>query len=595
MKTSIFSLFLLCGATMSASAAVELTSTEQFSNDKVYLLLRDALSATAGRGYAYAEGTGNSATLYSAAASKVDTTKAIAHFSIHYSPREKSFYLYNLGAEKFVTGNDKHITTLSATAVDCVPLYSELAEHWLLDCGGYAIALDGNDGTTLFYDDLTKGRVRSAATHFIITEKFGQTISPEVSDAIEAKIAQSRESALKTYRDFLTKAGKVLSTNDLPRYLGEYDLDELTYALDHADNYSIGEIEEIYQRTLLSRYPKAHHYYRIHNGARPVSGVAGRPNNYLATSADGTLRMRNFTSPMAGSATDGFSDDLALFKFYPVEGDPTTVKIYLPAFGEYLAGGANGEYVKLGSIDGATDYELSTTSQTGRVFRIGMPAKSTYLSVTGDPDYRLWGYAPMETPNQWYIEPIDSIDIPVGESGYATACLPCHISLPEGITAYTVSSLAGGKAYVEEVESPIFAATPLIIKAPAGAATVRVGIHTGSARWVNSEMTGNLRVASSTLPGRYEPQFSAAGISFVYRPASDSETAQPGSCYLVSDNQGTLQTVMGPNPDASIEEISAADAASRKLYDLVGRPVTGTPRPGIYIDAQTRHTVSIRN
>ncbi len=593
MKTSIFSLILLsCGA-LSASAGVEVISTEQLSNNKVYLLQRDALSATAGKGYAYVNGSGASASLYSAAASKADTTQAAAHFSFHYSPREKAYYLYNLGAEKFVTGTDKHITGLSASAVDCVPLYSELAEHWLLDCGGYAIAVSDDDGVTLFYDDLTKGRVRTNASHFLITEKFGATVSPETSDAIEAKIAESRTAALKTYRDFLSKAAKVLATNDLPRYLGEYDLEELTYALDHADDYSLAEIEEIYQRTLLSRYPKHGRYYRIHNGARPVAGVAGRPNNYLSTDIDGTLRVRNFENPAVNSATDGYSDDLALFRFVPVEGDPTAVNILAPTFGEYLCGGANAEYIKLGSIDAATTYELTTTSQTGRVFRIGLSAKSTYLSVTAEPEFRLWGYATLEAANQWYFEPIDSLDIPVNEFGYATTCLPCHISMPEGAVAYTVTSLANGKAYVEELASPIFAATPLIIKAPAGAQSVRVAIETGVPAWVGSEMTGNLRATTNGLPGRYVPQFSAAGISFAYQPAADSDCPTPGSCYIVSADLGKLQTVMGANPDAAIEEISADQAASRTLFDLQGRPAPANPRPGIYLDASTRRPLRL--
>ncbi|MDE7334748.1 MAG: hypothetical protein K2N10_00355, partial [Muribaculaceae bacterium] len=415
---------------------------------------------------------------------------------------------------------------------------------------GYALAYDEADGFAIFYDDITKGRARSGATHFIITEKFGQTISAEVSDAIEAKIAASREAALKTYRDFLTKAAKVLSTNDLSRYLGEYDLEELTYALDHDQDYSIAEIEEIYQRTLLSRYPKAHRYYRIHNGARPVAGVAGRPNNYLSTEIDGTLRVRNFTSPAANSATDGYSDDLALFTFSPIEGDPTLVNIKAATFGEYLTGGANSEYVKLGSIDAASAYDLSTTSQTGRVFRIGLSAKSTYLSVTAEPEFRLWGYGTIENANQWYFEPIDSVDIPVNEFGYATACLPFHVGMPQGAVAYTVTSLAPGKVYVEELESTVFASTPIIIKAPAGAGSVRVGIQNGLPSWVGSEMTGNLRATTTTLPGRYEPRFSAAGITFEYQPASTTECPGPGSCYIVSADLGALQTVMGANPDA---------------------------------------------
>lgn len=591
MKTSILSLLLLAGSCMTATAAIEVTSTEEFSNDKVYLLMRNALNTTAGRGYAYVDGTGTKATLFTASAAKADTTKAVSQFSFHYSPREKAFYLYNLGTGMFITGNSSHQACVSATAVDCVPLYSELAEHWLIDCGGYVLASDKEDGFLMFYDDMTVARARQGATHFIITEKFGEKISAEVSDAIEEKIAASRESALKVYRDFLSKAAKVINTNELGRYLGEYDLEALTYALDHEEDYSIAEIEEIYQETLISRYPKPGHYYRIHNGARPVGGVAGRPTNYLSTDIDGTLRVRTIETPAPNCAAEGTSDDLALFRFWPVDGDRSQMQIEAAAFGEYFAGGANNERISLGSRDGATVYELSTTSATGRVFRFSLPAKGTYLSVTSVPDCYLWGYSTIENANQWYIEPVDSIVIPVDENGYATACLPCGVSLPEGASAYTVTDMSGGKAYVEELPSPIHLATPLILKAAPGKKEIVLAV-TNTTKWVASEMTGNRRASSAGLPGRYVPQFSASGITFKYEPASDA-IAAPGSCYIVSDDQGAIQTVMGANPDASIEEISADEAANRELFDLVGRPVSGTPRPGIYIDAATRHTIRI--
>lgn len=584
-------MLLLAGGCLSAAAAIEITSTEEFSNDKVYLLMRDALNTTAGRGYAYVEGTGTKATLFTAAATKTDTTKAACHFSIHYSPREKAFYLYNLGSEMFITGNSSHQACVSSSAVDCVPLYSELAEHWLLDCGGYVLASDREDGFTMFYDDLTLARARQGATHFLITEKFGETVAPEVSDAIEAKIAASRESALKVYRNFLSSAAKVINTNELGRYLGEYDLEALTYALDHEEDYSIAEIEAIYQETLLSRYPKPGHYYRIHNGARPVGGVAGRPNNYLSTDLDGTLRVRTLENPAANVATEGTSDDLVLFRFWPVDGDRSQVNIEAAAFGEYFAGGANTERVGLGSLDGSTVYELSTTSPTGRVFRMSIPSKNSHLSVTSVPDCYLWGYSTLETANQWYIEPVDSIVIPVDDNGYATACLPCGIALPEGAKAYTVTDVSAGKAYVEEVASPIHLGTPLILKAAPGKSEIVVAVE-NTTKWVASEMTGNRRATAAGMPGRYVPRFSASGITFAYEPATETG-ATPGSCYIVSDDQGALQTVMGANPDASIEEISAAEAAGRKLYDLTGRPVTGTPRPGVYVDATTRHTLRI--
>lgn len=592
MKSQILSLLLMVGGCAAAYAyGVEVTSTEQLSNNKVYLIERNATSTKNGKGFAYVSDNTSKATLVTASAASADTSATRTHFSIHYSPREKAFYLYNLSSGMFITGNTKHQACVSTKAVDCVPLYSDLAKCWLIDCGGYALASDDTNGFILFYDDLTSGRARANGTHFKIYEKFNASVSDEVSNEIEAKIADAREDALKTYRDFLTKASKVISTNDMPRYLGEYDVEELTYALNHADEYSIAEIEEIYQKALLSRYPKAGQYYRLHNASRPVSGVAGRPTNYMSTDVDGTIRVRTIDEPAANKASEGLSDDLVLFRFWPVDGDPTQVKIEAAAFGEYLTGGGNQEYVKLGSSDGATVYELRSISTMTRSFRVAIPAKSSFLSVTNVPECQVWGYSTTEDPNQWYIEPIETITVPVDDNGYATTCMPCGVTVEDGAKAYTVTSFASGKAYVEEVESPVHLRTPLILKAAPGKKEVTLTI-TNTTKWIGSEMTGITRATEGT-PGRYVPHFSASGISFVYEPASD-ELAAPGAAYIVSDDQGPIETVMGANPDASIEEISVTDADARELFDLVGRKVDSTPRPGIYVDATTRKAIRVK-
>jgi len=588
MKTGIFSLLLLTGGAIAAYAApVEVKSTDDFSNNKVYLLQRDALSASSGRGYAYVNGTGSKARLYTASASKADTTSTGAQFSFHYSPREKAFYLYNLGTGKFVTGGKDHIAALSTTAVDCMPLFSDLTSSWLIDCGGYVLASDDEDGFAMFYDDLTRGRARTKGTHFIISEKDGATLTQEESDEIEAKIAASRESALKTYRDFLTKASNVLATGDLANYIGDYDLEALTYALEHEQDYSLAEIETIYQETVVSRFPRADVYYRIHNENRPGT----RATNYLSTTADGELRVRTLDTPAFGTASEGYSDDLCLFRFFPVDGDRTQMKIQAASFYQYFNGGANTEEVKLtASADNATTYELTAHIVNGRIFRITLPAKETYLSVTAVPDCKLWGYSTVEKTNQWYFEQVNSISVPVDANGYATVCLPCGVTLPEGVKAYTVTDVSNGKAYVEEIKSPIHLSTPWIVKAPAGAATVELPIE-NNRNYTNSAMVGNMRATAST-PGRYVPVFSADGISFAYAEASD-EPAMPGSCYIVSENLGELTTVMGPNPEAGIEELTADEAAATELYDLVGRRVAGTPRPGVYINALTRKAVRV--
>lgn len=589
MKTIISSLLLLAGGVLAAGATpVEVKDTKDLSNNKVYLLMRDATSSTNGRGYAYVQGTGSKARVYTASGSAADTTATTAHFSIHYSPKEKSYYLYSLSEGTFVTGGKDKKANLSETAAAFTPLYSDLAERWLLECGGYVLGFSEDDGIALFYDDMTKGKARTRGTHFLIYEKSGVTLTSAQSDEIEAKVIASRESALKTYRDFLSKASKVVSTGDLANYIGDYELDALTYALDHADDYSLAEIEAIYQETVVSRFPKGNTYYRIHNGNRPGK----RATNYMSTRTDGQPFVRTLEQPAFGTAAEGCSDDLCLFRFFPVDGDRTRMRIQAAAFYQYFTGGANQELVKLTSgEDDATVYELTANIVNGRIFRFTLPAKNSYLSATSAPDCNVWGYSTMENANQWFIEKVTSVSVPVDANGYATVCLPCGVALPEGVKAYTVTDVADGKVYVEEIESPVHLSTPWIVKAPAGAGTVELPIE-DNRNWTASAMTGNMRATTAGTPGRYVPVFSANGISFTYAEATDAP-ALPGSCYIVSDNQGALTTVMGHNPNSGIEEITADQAAERDLYDLVGRKVSGTPRPGIYINAATKKTLRV--
>lgn len=589
MKTKIFSMLLLGGATLGANAAVTVTSTDQLSNSKVYLLQREAGNASAGRGYAFISAGAKTDTMFTASAAKMDTTSRAAQFSFHYSPKEKAYYLYSLGSEKFVTGNSKHFGTTSATAVDCVPLYSELATFWLLDCGGYALASDQEDGFVMFYDDMTKGRVRSLANHFTITEKYQATLTQDEQDAIEAKIADSREKALKDYRSFLEKTTKVTSTKDYPRYLGLYDTAALAYALEHEQDYALSDIEEIYQQTLLSRYPTADRYFRLHNESRPVSGDDGRPTNYLSTATDSTLRVRTLETPAATTAADGYTDDMVLFRLHCVDGDVTQVKIEACALGQFLAGGSNQETLRLGSLDGATIYEIQDYLQTSRAFRIALPSKSTYLSVTSIPECKVWGYGTNETANRWYFEPIDSVSLPLDANGYVATCLPAGFKVPEGAQAFTVTGFNSGKAFVEELPGSVAANIPVIIKGKPGQQEITLELTT-SGRSVISEMAGAAQILNSA-PGRYVPQFSASGITFTYMPATE-EPQTPGSCYIVSDDKGAIETVMGRDPNANISEVKAADNTAHELYDLQGRRATRRIK-GLYIDATTRRAVKL--
>lgn len=585
MKHAISALALLIGsASLFTAAADNIYDVKDFDNKAVYHLSRLALNTQDGQGWVSAQE--GKTQLVAATSAKTDKASPYSQWSIHYSAQEKAYYLYNLGAAQFATGTAGSKSKLTSEAADLVPLYNENIKYWQLDCGGYLLGLKKDyAGKAIFMDDVTdRNAARELGSYFTIALYEDRTLTDEEVAAIEAKIAEGRTAKLADYREFLDDAKNVSTAGSTGGYLGDYDYAALEYALDNPDKYTLAQIEEIYQETLLSRYPKAGHMYRFHNRVRPASHSV----NILSTATDGTIRSRNLKTPAFGTAGEGFTDDLAIMRLWPVDGNPARVKVEFPALHKYMKSASSGANVQLTeSFDEAYVFELDPVTNRSRAFRLHQADLESWLTVSGD-NY-LVGYNRAENPNQWYIEEVKTISIPVDANGYATVCLPCGVTLPEGAKAYTVTDFSSAKAYVEEISGPIHMSTPWIVKAPAGATSVELTVE-NNLNYIQTAMVGNMTVATN-VGGRYVPVFSAEGISFAYEPAAES--VLPGTCYIASEDLGPVTTVMGANPDAGIEEITTDEAAARKLYDLLGRPVSGTPTPGIYINAVTKKALRV--
>lgn len=582
-------LALTVGAISAIAAPITIKDVKDIANDRVYILKREGATKDI-NGFIYAKDVREGSQIIADAMAKVDTTQAVARFSIHYSEREKAYYLYNLGAERFVSGNStKKLAIVTSASAEFTPIFNPTASYWIFLCGGYVLGSSDDNGTSIFLDDMRRAQARKAGTHFTLYESTSERLSKEQIDAIEVKVSEGRAAKIKEYRDFLKNAALVVNTGDLPRYIGEYDLEALTYALDHESDYSLKELEEIYNETVLGRFPKEGRYYRIHNGYRPVEGE--RKSNAMATRDDGTLFVRSLEYGAYGTATDGCSDDLNLFSVHYDGGDATQLRLRATAFNQYLLGGANQEKVTLtNDPDNATVYSFDYTGLRYKRINFYLPSSNTYLTVTADDDHAVWGYA-KEKPSEWYLEEIKTIAVPVDANGYAAFCLPCGTTAPEGTNVYTLKEIAQGKAYLQAIPTLIPAYTPVIVKTTPGAENIQLTVGDHRITETASAMTGNVRKTTST-PGRYVPTFSADGVKFTYAPASD-EPAMPGSCYVVSDDLGDLTTVVNEEVQDRLDTISIDDADPSQLYDLHGRAVKGNLRPGIYIDANTHKSIRV--
>ncbi len=582
MKHLIYAIAILAGAVTLTSEAATIKDTKDFSNTAIYNITRVGATSVGGGVIHATEG---SDVLSAASSSKVDKTSNEARWSFHYSKTEKAYFLYNLGTGKFLTGNKKNKAIFTDNLVDCRPIFNDNVSYWMLDCGGYFIGMpETYDGKALFTDGLTRDYVKTDLNGFFtITSVEGETLSDEQIAEIEAKIQAGREAKLAEYREFIEDAENVKTNDRTKNYLGAYDIEELKYALDNADKFSLTQIEELYQQALLSRFPKEGCYYRLRN-------AASRPSSYykifLGTTTDNRLVSREQT-PSFGTAADGYTDDLGLIRFRPVNGDPTMVKIYIASIGKYLTaannGGAPGQTA---SYNDAYTFTIETPLANNRYYRFAQPDKDNWLTISGDN--KLVGYQTAENAMRFYIEPVETITVPVDANGYASVCVPCGVNLPEGVKAYTVTDFSNGKAYIEELEAPIHLNTPFIVQAPAGQSSVDLIVE-NTTNWVATAMAGAV-VVNNEAPGRYVPTFSASGIGFTY---TTEPTVLPGAAYIVSEDLGEVTTVMGSNPEAGIEEITTEEATDLELFDLQGRRVTANPQPGIYINATTKRPIRI--
>ena len=165
---------------MSGVAQV-VTSIDELDNSKAYTISRNALSGKAGS--IHNGGTG---------AVRVGSTRGVTGddllWAIHYSEVEKSYFLYNLGAGKFVQNVD-NVATFSDAPADVTPIFMDNIRMWAIDCGGSLLGLETEDnyGKVIFTDDYTKANVRNEGLAYNISISPSRTISKEEMTPLKPK------------------------------------------------------------------------------------------------------------------------------------------------------------------------------------------------------------------------------------------------------------------------------------------------------------------------------------------------------------------------------------------------------------------------
>ena len=225
-----------------------------------------------------------------------------------------------------------------------------------------------------------------------------------------------------------------------------------------------------------------------------------------------------------------------------------------------------------------------TTRDTGKssIVCTNKTGGNVGLHLAGD-NKRLVPWTADAAASLWYIEPVDSFCITIGDNAYTTINLPFNVTLPEGLEPYYAGPVAqvDGTDYLPIYpyqSSVIYDYTPLIIIGAPGTYTITITDKQMTGYTFDNRLAGTLK--STTVSGKniYLPN---AASAFTKRSTS-SGTISANTAYYVGDSSASTLPF---NKNIPLGMIPVKIEESTRFYDLQGRPVEKVTS-GIYITSE---------
>ena len=320
--------------------------------------------------------------------------------------------------------------------------------------------------------------------------------------------------------------------------------------------------------TVLGGMPVAGRFYRIkgQNTARPYVGYTLSGSN-IEVKADAVDAGIYYVEPVAGESTKG---KLVNFQtgLYFSNGNPATLSM---------------------SNDNITfHYDDSKNPKVGVAYKMQVNDGNYVFNNTNDNDrnnetYVLHeGHATAASEKYFTFEPVASLPVTIGESGYATFFAPVAVTLL-GLEAYYVSEKDDNVAKLALVGNVIPANTGVVLKGTAGETyTLTIG---GNANAVSNLLEGTvadtyvaknayvLAQPKDNTVGFYLAEMNqSSGAAFLNNGFKAYLPAEAASVRFISFDFGT---------ETAIESVESVEN-NAVVYDLAGRRVQGAQK-GIFI------------
>ena len=275
--------------------------------------------------------------------------------------------------------------------------------------------------------------------------------------------------------------------------------------------------------------------------------------------------------------------------------------------GEYLIKSANtGKYIryesdgvcaKMGKADdrpftlapGADNYTFGLRCYgTDRGDYSDMtPHTADGFGVIGGTNVLEGGYVSTYKGNRfaaWNLVEVSSVKLTVGETGYATAYFPFAVTIPAGVTAYTVvAAAADGVATLKKLSGTIPAHTGVVLSGTTNTpCTFEIAADAAA---VDGNMLEGMTIATevSAETKAYILANGSKGVGF-YRLSESDRTIAANKAYLIVDDAAE-PSFLSLKLDGGLTGIEGVESAGADapVYDLQGRRLPQVPEKGIYI------------
>lgn len=567
---------------LAGPATAQITTLDELSNEYGYMIQR-VPTENPGNGIVY-----GASDHFVWVASNPDNNDN-RYWAVYTSPQTGLRYIYNLGQKTFMALNaDGSVLQDAAASMTLFP--TAWSSNWLLLNNNRMAGLAADKNEVMLHNEAAISQDGMAFSISQTSRKLSDTELQEIAQKVQQVESTLRTELLQRIEDFLKEA-KDNEENALPGFAGLYRYEKLEQAYQQESNYSDVELEKLLTEAKLSVFPQENKYYRLMNITRPNGDVF--TENVLSVVDDpavsGNMNLKGTPdgNQRPGTRKGIVLESLSLFQFTST-GAPGVFYLSNPGTGVYAGGiGNNGSHLPLvNSRNQAVAYELIYEGLQNFRFRNNQYPQ---FYMTLNDEANAVSYDQLEDPELWYLEEVKNIEVEIGETGYASLCLPCPVELPAEIEAYVAVEVKDNQLLLKPLKGctqnshvlPAF--TPVILKTnEENAGTVyECAISETQMPAVENLLKGVTQ--HTTLPeDSYILGNGEQGVGF-YPVAADDRLLAGNRVYLPGANlQPQKQLVMRFEGATTEIRDPKQDSKENIWYDLDGKQKTN-PQKGIFI------------